>query len=216
MKSKCSWIVGAVAFVLFVSFPATPDAAASFRILMLGDSLTHGYGLPPGMDIPSQLQAKLRASGTDVRVINAGVSGDTSASGLARLDWSLTDHPNAAIVELGSNDALRGIPPAQTESNLSAVMAKLKAQRIPTLLLGMKAPRNLGPEYTRSFDAIYPKLAEKYGATLYPFVLQGVVLDPKLNQRDGMHPNAEGAKIITDRLYPDVKALVHRAMAKAR
>ncbi len=184
------------------------SAAAPLKILMLGTSLTQGYGLPPGTEIPAVLQAKLKATGVDARVINAGVSGDTSASGLSRLDWSLADRPDAAIVELGSNDALRGIPPAQTEKNLSAILAKLKAQHIPTLLLGMMAPRNLGPEYARAFDAMYPMLAAQYGALLYPFLLDGVALNPKLNQPDGMHPNAAGAKIIVDRILPSVMKLV--------
>jgi acyl-CoA thioesterase-1 len=203
--------------ILFEVF-AGRALAGPVKILMLGTSLTQGYGLPPGAEIPALLQAKLKADGIDARVINAGVSGDTSADGLSRLDWSLAEHPEAAIVELGSNDALRGLQPAQTEKNLSAILAKLKAQHIPTLLLGMKAPRNLGPEYARAFDAIYPKLAKEYAAALYPFVLEGVA-NPKLNQADGMHPNVAGAKMIADRLFPDVKGLVaqtRRAPAKAR
>jgi acyl-CoA thioesterase-1 len=191
----------------------TPAFCAPAKILMLGTSLTQGYGLRPRAEIPALLQAKLKAAGIDAKVINAGVSGDTSAGGLSRLDWSLAERPDAAIVELGSNDALRGIPPAQTEKNLSAILAKLKAQHIPTLLLGMMAPRNLGPEYGRAFDAIYPRLAKQYGAMLYPFVLQGVALNPKLNQADGMHPNPAGARIIADRLFPNVKALVESAKA---
>jgi acyl-CoA thioesterase-1 len=182
--------------------------AAPIRILMLGTSLTQGYGLPPGAEIPALLEVKLKAAGIDARVINAGVSGDTSAGGLARLDWSLTDHPAAAVVELGSNDALRGIPVAQTEKNLSSIAAKLRAERIPTLLLGMKAPRNLGPEYASAFDSIYPRVAKQTGALLYPFVLDGVAMNPKFNQADGLHPNAAGAKIIADHIFPDVEALV--------
>ena len=199
-----------VASLLFLVL-AIPASAAPVKILMLGTSLTQGYGLPPGTEIPAVLQARLKATGIDAKVINAGVSGDTSAGGLARLDWSLADRPDAAIVELGSNDALRGIPPKQTEANLSAILAKLKAAHIPTLLLGMMAPRNLGPEYAREFDPIYPRLAKQYGAALYPFVLEGVALNPKLNQADGMHPNPAGAKIVVDRILPDVKALVARA-----
>ncbi len=178
---------------------------------MLGTSLTQGFGLPPGAEMPAVLEARLKAEGLDVRVINAGVSGDTSAGGLARLEWSLADHPDAAIVELGSNDALRGIPPAQTEKNLSAVLARLKAHHIPALLLGMIAPRNLGPEYGKEFDAIYPRIAKQHGAMLYPFVLEGVALDPKLNQPDGLHPNAAGVRIIVERILPDVKKLIARA-----
>jgi acyl-CoA thioesterase I len=191
------------------------STAPPLKILMLGTSLTQGYGLPPGTEIPAVLQAKLKATGDDARVINAGVSGDTSASGLSRLDWSLADRTDAAIVELGSNDALRGIPPAQTEKNLAAILAKLKAQHIPTLLLGMMAPRNLGPEYARAFDAMYPKLAKQYGSLLYPFVLQGVALNPKLNQPDGLHPNPAGVKIIVGRIFPDVKKLVTQARRPA-
>jgi acyl-CoA thioesterase-1 len=193
-----------------------PAAAAPVKILMLGTSLTQGYGLPPGTEIPAVLQTRLKSAGIDAQVINAGVSGDTSAGGLSRIDWSLADHPDAAVVELGSNDALRGIPPGQTEKNLSAILAKLKAQHVATLLLGMKAPRNLGPEYARDFDAIYPQLAKQYGAMLYPFVLDGVALNPKLNQADGLHPNPAGVKVIVDRLLPDVKTLVAQARAKAK
>jgi acyl-CoA thioesterase-1 len=197
------------AFTLLLAVLVASTAwGAPIRILMLGTSLTQGYGLPPGAEIPALLQAKLKAAGIDAQMVNAGVSGDTSADGLSRLDWSLADHPDAAIVELGSNDALRGILPAQTEKNLSGILAKLKAQHIPTLLLGMKAPRNLGPEYGHAFDSIYPQLAKRYGAMLYPFVLDGVALNPKLNQSDGMHPNTAGAKIIADRIFPDVKALI--------
>lgn len=209
----------ALLLVMLFDFLAEPALSAPAKIVMLGTSLTQGYGLFPGTEIPALLQAKLKEAGIDARVINAGVSGDTSAGGLSRLDWSLADHPDAAIVELGSNDALRGIPPTQTEKSLSAILGKLEAQHIPTLVLGMKAPRNLGPEYARDFDAIYPRLAKQYGATLYPFVLQGVALNPKLNQRDGLHPNAAGAKIIADRIFPDVKALVaqaRHAAAKAK
>jgi len=208
---------GGLLIVVLVSLMITPAIAAPVKILMLGTSLTQGFGLPPGTEIPVVLQARLKASGIDATVINAGVSGDSSAGGLSRLDWSLADHPDAAIVELGSNDALRGILPAQTEKNLSAILAKLKAQHVATLLLGMKAPRNLGPEYARDFDAIYPKLAEQFGVTLYPFVLDGVALDPKLNQADGMHPNPAGVKVIVDRILPDVKTLIasaHGAKAK--
>jgi acyl-CoA thioesterase-1 len=185
-----------------------PAAAAPVRILALGTSLTQGYGLPPGTEIPALIEDRLKAQGIDAQVINAGVSGDTSAGGLARLDWSLADHPKAAIVELGSNDALRGIAPKVTEKNLAAVLTKLKAAHVPVLLLGMQAPRNLGPEYAREFDPIYPRLARQYGAVLYPFVLDGVALNPKLNQKDGIHPNPAGARIIADRLMPYVKKLL--------
>lgn len=203
-------IARCIAFFCLLLF-AIPATAAPMKLLMLGTSLTQGYGLPPGTEIPAVLQARLKAAGIDATVINAGVSGDTSAGGLSRLDWSLADRPDAAIVELGSNDALRGIPPEQTEKNLSGILGKLKAHHLPVLLLGMMAPRNLGPEYARAFDAMYPKLAKQYGAMLYPFVLQGVALNPKLNQADGLHPNPVGVRIIVERILPDVKALVAQA-----
>ncbi len=199
-----------IALALFL-FAWNPAAAAPVKILMIGTSLTQGYGLPPGTEIPVVLQAKLKTAGVDAEVINAGVSGDTSAGGLARIDWSLADHPNVAIVELGSNDALRGINPADTQKNLSAILAKLKAAHVPVLLMGMRAPRNLGPEYAAQFDPMYSKLAAQYGALLYPFVLDGVALNPKLNQADGIHPNPAGVKIIVDRIFPDVQKLVAEA-----
>jgi acyl-CoA thioesterase-1 len=186
-------------------------SAAPIKILAFGTSLTQGYGLPPGTEFTTVMQQKLKAAGIDAKLVNAGVSGDTSSDGLSRLDWSLADHPDAAIVEMGSNDALRGIDPALTEKNISAMLGKFKAAHVPVLLLGMEAPRNLGPEYQKAFDPIYPRLAKQYGVLLYPFVLDGVVLNPKLNQADGMHPNPAGVKVIVDRMLPYVKKLVAEA-----
>jgi acyl-CoA thioesterase-1 len=200
-----------LALILLSLSVAAAAGAAPVKILALGTSLTQGLGLPPGTELTALLQARLRASGIDATVINAGVSGDTSAGGLSRLDWSLADHPDVAMVELGSNDALLGLNPAQTEKNLSAILAKLKAAHIPVLLLGMRAPRNLGPEYAAQFDPIYPKLARQYGDDLYPFVLDGVALNAKLNQADGIHPNPAGEKIVADRIYPYVLKLVAEA-----
>ncbi len=198
-------------FVALLALLFAPAAhAASIKILALGTSLTQGLGLPPGTELTALLEAHLKANGIDATVINAGVSGDTSAGGLARLDWSLADHPDAAMIELGSNDALRGIAPQETEKNLSAILSKLRAQHMPVLLLGMKAPRNLGPEYDAQFDAIYPRLAKKYDALFYPFVLDGVAMNAKLNQADGIHPNPAGEKIVADRLFPDVLALAQK------
>ena len=187
---------------------ATATHAAPVRILALGTSLTQGLGVPPGLDLTAVLETRLKASGTDVRIINAGVSGDTSAGGLSRLDWSLADHPQAAIIELGSNDALRGQSPAETEKNLSAILMRLRAAHIAVLLTGMKAPRNLGPEYAAQFDAIYPRLAKQFGVLFYPFILDGVAANRKLNQADGIHPNPAGVKIIADRMLPYVRRLV--------
>jgi acyl-CoA thioesterase-1 len=187
---------------------AAPPVKLPIKILALGTSLTQGYGLPPGTEFTVQLQAALRHAGIDATVINAGVSGDTSADGLSRLDWSLADHPDAAILELGSNDMLRGIAPAETEKNLRAILDKLKAAHVKVLLTGMKAQRNLGADYVAEFDAIYPRLAKQYGVLFYPFILDGVALNPKLNQADGIHPNPTGVKIIVARILPLVKRLV--------
>lgn len=182
--------------------------ARPVKILALGTSLTQGYGLPPGTEFTVQLQAALKQAGLDTVIQNAGVSGDTSADGLSRLDWSLAGHPDAALVELGSNDMLRALPPDQTEKNLRAILDRLKAAHIPVLLVGMKAQRNLGRDYVTQFDGIYPRLAKQYGVLFYPFLLDGVALNPKLNQADGMHPNPQGVKIIVARILPLAKKLV--------
>src|ERR1700761_1570678 len=154
--------------LLLIMAAAGPAFAAPIRILALGSSLTQGYGLPPGTEFTVQLQAALKRDGIDAVVTNAGVSGDTSAGGLARLNWSLADHPDAAILELGSNDMLRGIAPAETEKNLRAILDKLKAAHVKVLLTGMMAQRNLGADYVKQFDAIYPRLAKDYGLLFYP------------------------------------------------
>ena len=184
--------------------------AAPVKILALGTSITQGYGLPPGTDFTVQLQAALKRDGIDAVVTNAGVSGDTSAGGLARLDWSLADHPNAVILELGGNDMLRGIAPAETEKNLRAILARLRGAHVPVLLTGMHAQRNLGADYVKQFDGIYPRLAKETGVLFYPFILDGVALNPKLNQADGMHPNPAGVRIVVARILPLVKKLVGR------
>jgi acyl-CoA thioesterase-1 len=185
----------------------TAVAAQPVKILALGTSLTQGYGLPPGTDFTVQLQAALKRDGVNALVTNAGVSGDTSAGGLARLDWSLADRPDAAIIELGSNDMLRGLPPEQTEKNLRAILTRLKAAKVKVLLIGMKAQRNLGADYVKQFDSIYPRLAKEQGVLFYPFILDGVALNPKLNQADGIHPNPDGVKVIVARVLPLVKKL---------
>lgn len=179
------------------------------RLLVLGDSLTAGFGLPIEQAFPARLQAWLKQSGEDVTVINAGVSGDTSAGGLARLDWALgSDPPRFAIVELGANDGLRALPPAALYDNLDKLIAALKARNVKVLLAGMYAPRNLGADYVRAFDGVYPRLAQKHGVALYPFFLDGVAGDPALNQADGLHPNAQGVDVIVERIGPAVKKLL--------
>jgi acyl-CoA thioesterase-1 len=194
--------------LLLIMAGAGQAFAAPVKILALGTSLTQGYGLPPGTEFTVQLQAALKKSGIDAVVTNAGVSGDTSAGGLARLDWSLADHPDAVILELGGNDMLRGIAPAETEKNLRAILGKLKAAHVKVLLTGMHAQRNLGADYVKQFDAIYPRLARDTNVLFYPFILDGVALNPKLNQADGMHPNPAGVKVIVARILPLVKKLV--------
>lgn len=197
----------ALASAAVLILAARPADCAPVKILAMGTSLTQGYGLPPGTEFTTVLQEKLKSAGVNATIINAGVSGDTSADGLSRLDWSLADNPKAAIIELGSNDALRGLAPAQTEKNIAAILAKLKAAHVAVLLCGMHAPRNLGPEYVAQFDPIYPRLAKQYGVLFYPFILDGVALNPKLNQADGIHPNPAGVRIIVDRILPDVLRL---------
>jgi acyl-CoA thioesterase-1 len=193
--------------------PVAKPVAQPVRILALGTSLTQGYGLPPGTEFPVQLQAALKAAGIPAIVVNAGVSGDTSADGLSRLDWALADKPDAAILELGSNDMLRGLPPEMTEKNLRAILTKLKSAKVPVLLTGMGAQRNLGPEYVKKFDSIYPRLAKEYGVLFYPFILEGVAMKRELNQADGMHPNPAGVKVIVNRILPLVKQLVAQVKA---
>jgi acyl-CoA thioesterase-1 len=190
--------------------------ARPIKILAIGTSLTQGYNLPPGTEFTSVLQAQLRGKGHDVSVINAGVSGDTSADGLARLDWALAEPVDGAIVELGSNDALRGLDVPQTRSNLDAVLAKLKARGVAVLLTGMKSPRNLGPEYVAAFDAVYPELAKKHRVLFYPFFLEGVAANLKLNQADGIHPNEQGTQVIVRGMLPYVEKLISEIRAKPR
>lgn len=176
--------------------------------MALGDSLTAGYGLPAEDGFTVKLEAALRALGHPVTVVNAGVSGDTSAGGLARLDWALADDPDLVIVELGANDGLRGIDPAATRSNLDAILTRLGERGLPVLLTGMYAPPNLGPEYGERFNAIYPELAEKHDVALYPFFLEGVATVSELNQDDGMHPNAAGVDVIVDGILPHVTRML--------
>lgn len=182
------------------------------RLLVLGDSLTAGYGLPKNQAFPARLEAALRAQGVDVNVIDAGVSGDTSAGGLARLDWALGDPPPGfAIVELGANDGLRGLPPAAMERNLDAILTRLKARGVRILLAGMRAPPNLGRDYVAEYEAVFPRLARKHDAVHYPFFLDGIATDAALNQGDGLHPNAAGVEEIVRRILPSVRQLLGAA-----
>jgi acyl-CoA thioesterase-1 len=196
-----------------LALTAVGAAAAPVTILALGDSLTAGLGVGPAEAFPVRLEAALRAKGHDVKVINAGVSGDTAADGAARLDWALAEPVNAVIVELGANDALRGLPVAQAEQALDRLLAALAAKKLPVLLAGMRAPPNMGPEYQADFDGMYQRLAAKHGVLLYPFFLDGVAADPKLNQGDGMHPSPAGVDVIVARMLPSVEQLLGKAAA---
>ena len=184
------------------SLYANNTAESVLRLLVLGDSLSAGYGLKPEDSFPSRLEEALDVAGYRVHVINAGVSGDTTAGGLSRLEWALVDKPHIVLVELGGNDALRGLPPAETYANLESIIVKLKKNGVRVVLAGMQAPRNLGKDYTLEFDAIYPRLAGQYDISLYPFFLDGVALDPALNQPDGIHPNPAGVKVIVKKILP--------------
>ena len=198
-------IIAVFVSVLLISGAAL---AKSPTLLALGDSLTAGYGLEANEAFPVKLEAALKAKYPDLHVLNGGVSGDTAADGLARLDWALTDDVTGLIVELGANDALRGLDVVQTEVALDEILSKAKARNLPVLILGMKAPPNLGADYVTAFDGLYPRLAEKYQALLYPFYLDGVAADPTLNQADGIHPNAKGVDIIVSKLSSKVEELL--------
>ncbi len=184
------------------------------RIVALGDSLVHGYGLEQGDGFVPQLQAWLEMQGEAVTVINAGVSGDTSAGGQARLAWSLGDGADALIVVLGGNDLLRGFDPAATEANLDSLVAQARALGLPVLLAGMRAPGNYGAEYKARFDGLYARIAERHGALLYPYFLEGVDGDPTFWQDDAIHPNALGVDEIVARIGPLVRALIAQARAQ--
>lgn len=184
------------------------------RIVAFGDSLTAGYGLPPGEAFPAQLEKALQEKGLAIEVINAGVSGDTTAAGLQRFDWAFPDDADAAIVALGANDALRGIDPAETRRNLDEILTRLDARGVPVLIAGMRAPRNWGDDYVMRFDAIFPELAERHDALLYPFFIEQVALRPDLNLDDGMHPNGDGVAAIVEDILPQVEELIGRVQAK--
>jgi acyl-CoA thioesterase-1 len=187
---------------------ATQPCGAALRILALGDSLTAGYGLAAADSFPARLERRLKGLGYDVEVVNGGVSGDTTTGARARLDWVLADDPRIVIVAIGANDGLRGIDPALTRANLAAILERLVDSGAAVLLAGMLAPPNLGPEYTKAFNAIFPELAEQYGVARYPFFLEGVATVPSLNQEDGIHPNARGVAVIVEGITPDVIRLI--------
>ena len=185
-------------------------AKRKLKLVAFGDSLTAGYNLSAAAAFPAQLEKALRAKGFDVEIINAGVSGDTTTSAMARLDWSIPDGVDGVIMELGANDALRGVDPGLTENNFRIMLQRLQDRGIPVLLAGMLAPRNMGENYVKLFDGMYRPLASQYNATYYPFFLQGVVGDPKLNLPDGIHPNAEGVAVIVKNILPTVEDFIRQ------
>lgn len=197
------------ALLLAGSFSASA-AARTVKLVAFGDSLTAGLGLPADASFPARLERALKARGHDVSVQNAGVSGDTASGGLARLDWSVPGETDGVILELGANDALRGVDPAVTRKALEDMIQRLQARGVHVLLAGMRAPRNLGADYVSKFDAIYPELAAKYAVVFDPFFLEGVAADAALNQGDGMHPNAAGVDAIVARILPKVEELMLR------
>ena len=202
------------AVVAFTVLMINAAAAQTVTLLALGDSLIAGYGLQPSDAFPVKLEAALKARGHDVKVINAGVAGDTALDGASRLDWALSKEVDAVIVEFGANDALRGLPVPQAEQALDQLLGNLAERKLPVLLAGMRAPPNLGPDYQAAFDGMYPRLAAKHGTLLYPFFLDGVAAEVKLNQADGMHPNPAGVDVIVSRILPDVERLLDQVAAK--
>ena len=205
----CNWLIVALA-----AGAVAQPRSGPIRIIVLGDSLVAGYQLKASDAFPAQLERALKAKGHNVEVINAGVSGDTTAAGLERLRWAVPDNADAVILELGANDALRGLDAGRAKANLDKIISALKAQGVEVMLAGMLAPRNLGPDYTRAFDGMYPELAQKYDLLFYPFFLDGVAMNGGLNLGDGIHPNPQGVTEITKRILPKVEELIARAQAR--
>lgn len=203
-----------VLVTMFCAFPRAGGLWAADRpvnIVVLGDSLSAGLGLRAEDAFPAKLARALAAKAVPVSMTNAGVSGDTASGGANRLDWSVPSGTDAVIVELGANDALRGIDPKLTKNALDTILRRLADRHIPVLLAGMRAPPNMGPDYSREFDVIYPALASTHPVVFYPFFLDGVAADPKLNQGDGIHPNAAGVDVIVARILPKVEELIAKA-----
>ncbi|MGB6921842.1 MAG: arylesterase [Methyloceanibacter sp.] len=207
-------MVAAAALLVASGLHANEAGLRAPVIVAFGDSLTAGYGLAQDQAFPAQLQQALRARGQEVKVVNAGVSGDTAAAGLARLDWSLPDDASAVIIELGANDALQGLDPQTTKATLETIITQVQARGLPMLLAGMEAPRNMGQDYVEAFNAIYVDLAARYDLLLYPFFLDGVALDNGLTLDDGLHPNAQGVARIVQGILPKVEELLARVESK--
>jgi acyl-CoA thioesterase I len=202
------FISGLAGALLVAAASVSPVLAESFRIVGFGDSLMAGYQLDAGQSFPDVLERELRARGHDVVITNAGVSGDTTSGGLARLDWSVPDETNLVILELGANDMLRGIDPATTEANLDAMITRLAERGIDIVLAGMLAAPNLGADFAEAYDAVFPRLAERHDLVLYPFFLDGVAAEAGMLLEDGMHPSAEGVERMVERFLPTLEPLL--------
>lgn len=212
-----TFLIRFLPLLLIICF-TVPGIAASqpknLHLVILGDSLTAGYGLKQEQSFPARLEQALRKRGWPITVTNAGVSGDTTAGGLARLQWTLSDEPDLVLIELGANDALRGQDPARTEANLDAILTRIKEHGASPILAGMRAPRNLGTDYVRQFDGVFPRLAEKHQVPLYPFFLDGVAGRTALNLTDGIHPNEQGVEVIVEGILPVVENALNKVGRK--
>lgn len=220
MMQRFQPILGLLTLLLPLAFvpPAFSQGAGgdgARQIVAFGDSLSAGYGLGPGESFPEQLQAALREDGYEVTVTNAGVSGDTTSGGLARLEWSVPESADLVIVELGANDALRGVDPQITRQNLDEILTRLGERGQKVIFAGMLAPPNMGEDYAKSFNPIFPELAEKHDVSFYPFFLEGVAADRDLNQDDGMHPNAKGVAVIVEKMKPLIEESLGEKQASA-
>lgn len=218
VQRRSSWLFRGLSplllpvYLMLIPLPAAADAAP--KLVIFGDSLTAGFGVAPKDAFPAQLEAALRARGHSVEVINAGVSGDTAENALDRFDWAIPEDASAVIVELGANDALRGIDPVKTRATLDTILTRLNSRKLPVLLAGMVAPRNWGDSYKSDFELMYANLAKSHGVTLYPFFLEGVALDTALNQPDGLHPNARGVAVIVARMLTAAEELLAKIAKK--
>jgi acyl-CoA thioesterase-1 len=214
MKCRALLVAIPLAALLFAPLHRIAAAPQAPVIVVLGDSLTSGLGLPQDQAFPAQLQAALKARGKNVTIVDAGVSGDTAAAGLARLDWALPEDAGGVIVELGSNDALQGLPPQGTKQALEEIIKRVQAKGLPILLAGQEAPRNMGKDYVEEFRAVYADLAKRYDVIFYPFFLEGAALNDELMQGDGIHPNAKGVAVIVANIMPKIEELLARIEAK--
>ncbi|WP_425313736.1 arylesterase [Pseudovibrio exalbescens] len=214
MRSRNVFLQLVALMALCVASTISAKAEDTIKLVAFGDSLTAGYLLAPEDAFPVQLEKALRAKGHDVTIVNAGVSGDTTSGGLSRLDWSVGEDVQGVILELGANDALRGLDPATTRANMDEMVRRLTERGVKVLVAGMLAPRNLGEEYAELYDPIFPEISQKYEALYYPFFLEGVAANPMLNLADGLHPTGEGVAVIVENILPSVEKLIDQIKAE--